>query len=52
LSIERLRLEDPHLICATWDDIAYAIEEVSQAEDANRIDRKLLLQFAQYVRRF
>ncbi len=52
LSINRLRLEDPHLICATWDDVACAIEEVLKADNTNNVGRTLLLQFAQYVRRF
>jgi hypothetical protein len=52
LSIDRLPLEDAHLICATWDDVACSIEEVLKADNTINVGRTLLLQFAQYVRQF
>jgi hypothetical protein len=52
LSKVRSDLNDDHLICATWLDVASAIDDVLNSNPKNNLSTNLINQFAQYVREF
>jgi hypothetical protein len=46
--------DDPHFVAATWNDVAVAIPEAIKSTSASFVSfgHRLLIQFAQHVRRF